>query len=65
MGNGVEMFFQLTALMFSCFKGMRRLAVTVTVTVNVDMLYAHIIERETDPLLTLRVFTHLFLYKCF
>lgn len=28
----------------------RRLAVIVTVTVNIDMLYAHIIERGTDPL---------------
>ncbi len=50
MGDGVGMFFQLTALVFSCFEGVRGLAVIVTVTVHIDMLYAHKIERGTDPL---------------
>lgn len=50
MGDVFGMFFQLTALMFACFEGVRRPAVIVTVTVNMDMLHAHIIERGTDPL---------------
>lgn len=54
-GDGAGMFFQLTALVFSCFEGVRRLAVIVTVTADVDMLYAHIIERGTDPLYSMCV----------
>ncbi len=47
--DGVGMFFQLTALMFSCFGGSRRLTVIVTVTANINMLYAHRSVQGADP----------------
>lgn len=46
----VGMFFQPSALMFSCFEGVRRLTVVATVTVNSDTLYAHVIKRGADRL---------------
>ena len=44
MADGVGMFFQLTALMFSCSEVGRELALIVTVTVHIHMLHAHGIE---------------------
>lgn len=48
--DGIGMFLQLAALMFSCFAGVRPLAVLVTVTVNINMLHAHGIKPGADPL---------------
>lgn len=49
-GDVVGMFFQPSALVFSCFEGVRRLTVVVTVTVNSNTLYAHVIKRGADRL---------------
>lgn len=46
----VGMFFQPSALMFSCFEEVRRLTVVATVIVNSDTLYAHVIKRGADRL---------------
>lgn len=48
--DDVGMFFQPSALVFSCFEGVRRLTVVATVTVNSDTLYAHVIKRGADRL---------------
>lgn len=46
MADGVGMFSQLTALMFSCSEVGRELALIVTVTVHIHMLHAHAIQRR-------------------
>lgn len=58
MADGVGMFSQLTALMFSCSEVGRELALIVTVTVHIHMLHAHAIQRRAarPRMFSLRLF---------